>query len=118
MHAFLTSLRADLREAARSATLGVLGTVLVLVGLAFLTVALWLYLVTVGSALLAALIIGALYCAVGFILLALASSRGRARAEAERLAAAAPPPPDTRAPFVQLAEGFAIGMQAGRSARR
>lgn len=116
MHGIAASIGAEVRATARTASLGVLGLVFALVGIGFLTVALWLFVVTVGSALIAAVIIGALYCAVGCLLLAIAASRSRAQERAKRLAAAQAAP-DARSPFVQMAEGFAIGLQAGRSAR-
>ena len=110
------------RATARAALFSTLGGFFALVGTGFLTLALWLLLVSVESALFAATVIGALYCAFGFILLAVGLkgrkhtttdsyefSSGRSQGQE---AANTP-----REPFLQMAEGFAMGLQAGRSAR-
>lgn len=109
------------RAAARAAAFSMLGGIFALVGIAFLTVALWLLLEQMDGALFAATVIGALYTAVGFLLLAF-GARGKTqssahRAQAQRAATHPGTPTAEREPLVQVAEGFAIGMQAGRSAR-
>ena len=87
------------------------------VGLGFLTLALWLYLLSVGTAIAAAVIIGAIYCGAGFILLAVAGSAGKTSSDH---ASRAPDPDAAPAgdPFFRMAEGFAAGLQAGRAASR
>ncbi|WP_272009429.1 phage holin family protein [Roseovarius sp. ZX-A-9] len=118
MLGLVDTLRQEVRAAARAAALRSVAMVLLLVGLAFLTAALWLFIVTVATALTAAVVIGALYCGVGLILLAMASFRSGGHTSAHT--AASPTPgatPTPQAPLVQLAEGFAMGMQAGRAAR-
>ncbi|QIE47331.1 hypothetical protein G5B38_18370 [Pseudohalocynthiibacter aestuariivivens] len=116
MFGIVDSLRQDARAAARTAALASAGVLLGIVGLGFLTVALWMFIVIVSTPLTAATVIGALYSGVALILLAIASSR-RSRVTTDPAPAAAPPPPPPAAPFVQMAEGFAMGMQAGRAAR-
>lgn len=111
---FVSTLKNDARAAARAAAFSALGGLFALVGLGFLTLALWLVLTSVESATFAATVIGVLYAAAAFILLAFGASGRRKGAE--------PSPQDRdahtpREPFVQMAEGFAMGMQAGRSAR-
>ena len=118
---FVSTLKDDARAAARAAAFSSLGAVFTLIGLGFLTVALWLLLASMESALFAATVIGALYCAAGFTFLALGLSSRRTASErsfefkssSQAINAASAP----REPFVQMAEGFAMGMQAGRSAR-
>lgn len=110
------------RATARAAAMSVLGTIFAMIGLGFLTVALWLLLAAQEGALFAATVIGVLYCAVGFMILALAT-RGKSKTHhtspthAHSAHPSHPAHPDGRAPLMQLAEGFALGMQAGRSAR-
>ncbi|MEO9779957.1 MAG: phage holin family protein [Sedimentitalea sp.] len=110
------------RATARAAALSTLGAVFALVGTGFLTVALWLLLVSLQTALFAATVIGALYCAVGFLFLAFGTSASATSSASEpefssgRSGAA--PANEQREPFMQLAEGFAMGMKAGRSARQ
>ncbi|WP_245964136.1 phage holin family protein [Roseovarius spongiae] len=102
------------REAVAMTALGLAGGLLLIVGMAFLTVALWIFLAAAESALIAALVIGLLYVGLGLILFAVASARRR---RAERRAALAAAQTPKSSPLMQVAEGFAIGMQAGRAAR-
>lgn len=109
------------RAAARAAAFSALGALFALVGTAFLTVALWLLLESQEGALFAATVIGALYCAAGFILMAV-GMRGRSTMSSHGFSADSAAPTGKaantpREPLVQMAEGFAMGMQAGRSAR-
>ena len=108
------------RATARAVALTTLGAVFALVGTGFLTLALWLLLASMHTTLFAATVIGAIYCAVGFLFLAFGSGSRSSVAPSTpefssgRTSSAAN---DTREPLLQLAEGFALGMQAGRSAR-
>lgn len=70
-------LRGAVRRAARTAMLSATAALSLLIGLLFLTLAAWLYLVTVTTTTIAALILGAAYLGVGFLLLAIAGSEGR-----------------------------------------
>lgn len=117
---FVSDVKDSARATARAAAFSALGTTFALIGLGFLTTALWMLLASHESALFAATVIGALYCAFGFGFLALGSrgtgdKRHRSSGTKRGMSDADAPPP--RDPFLQLAEGFAIGLQAGRSAR-
>ena len=110
------------RETARAVALTTLGAVFALVGIGFLTVALWMLLATTQTPLFAATVIGALYSAAGFLFLAFGSAGKSKSAPAEPEFTSGRNAPlaanSSREPLLQLAEGFAIGMQAGRSARQ
>ena len=117
---FVSDVKDSVRATARAAAFSALGTTFALTGLGFLTAALWMLIASHESALFAATAIGALYCAFGFGFLARGSQgKGdkthRASGGHSRTSEDEPPPP--RDPFLLLAEGFAIGLQAGRSAR-
>ncbi|QDC09982.1 hypothetical protein FHY55_12335 [Oceanicola sp. D3] len=77
-----------------------------LVGAAFLTVAGWIYLAETTSTQTAALIVGAVWFAVGFILLGLS--------RVKPVHAVAPPPAAAAPGPLGLAEAFLFGLQAGR----
>ncbi len=117
-----SDLKHSARATARAVAFSTLGAFFALIGTGFLTVALWLLLASLQTTLFAATVIGAIYCAVGFLFLAVGTS-GRSRSastgpEFSSGRTGTPPANDTREPLVQLAEGFAMGMQAGRSARQ
>ncbi|MEX3316102.1 phage holin family protein [Sulfitobacter sp. PS-8MA] len=108
-------LRGSVRRAARTAMLSVGAAIMLLIGLLFLTLAAWLFLITIASAMTAALILGALYLGIGFIMLAMAGAEDRA----------APSKPSAKAPSAQehdggknLAMAFLAGLSAGQKARR
>ena len=113
MRGFLSTMGARLRHAARATAFSVMGVVFGLAGLGFLTVALWILLAAHEGVLMAYTVIGALYLVLGFCLMALGAQGGGAN-EPRR---ADPPSEPTKDPLVQLAEGFAMGMQAGRAMR-
>lgn len=75
------------RDAAKTAALGLFGAIFLGVGLLFLTLAGWLFLMSVTSALTAALVFGLMYLGIGLVLFGVISYRSRARRRA-RLAAA------------------------------
>ncbi len=114
-------LKARARNAARAAALSVMGAVFGLVGLAFLTVALWILIAEYESPLVAFTAIGALYLVLGFSILALGGQKSGSGSDhgesGHHAASSVHGAPEPREPFVQLAEGFALGMQAGRAAR-
>lgn len=94
----------------RRVVLGLAGAVTLAVGLGFLTVSAWLVLAALNGTVFAAGVIGTAYAGIGLILLALAAA-GPARQDEEA------PPEDRYGPFVQMATGFAAGLEAGRAAR-
>jgi len=101
-----------LRRAAYSAGAGVA----FLIGAAFMTVAAWIYLAETTSTQSAALIIGAVWFALGFILLGLS----RLHRVPVAPPAAAPAPgtvPPTTGGF-GLAQAFLFGLEAGRGTAR
>jgi|TARA_R100000655_G_scaffold87095_1_gene127238 fatty acid desaturase len=115
LSAVMQHLRGSARRAARTAMLSAGAAILLLIGLLFLTLAAWLYLVTVTTAMTAALILGAAYFGVGFLLLALAGSDGSAPRHA----------PDQGEPAASEHDGlknlvmaFLAGITAGQKARR
>ncbi|MEY8882156.1 phage holin family protein [Donghicola sp. XS_ASV15] len=113
MSAMLHSLQHSVRRAAGRAALSTLAGLMVVVGLGFLTTALWIWIATTHGSLFAAAIIGALYFGLGLILLAVGMPSKRRHYRA-------PPPPidPTAAVIAQVTEGFLTGMRAGRATRR
>lgn len=109
MSGLVSHFRRRARNAARAAAFTVAGVVFGLTGLGFLTVALWILIATSESALVAHSVIGALYLTLGFCFMAL----GGQSTDAET----APHQPAAKDPFLQVAEAFAVGLQAGRAAR-
>ncbi len=110
-----SGLKIRARMAARAAALTTVGVVFGLVGLGLLTVALWILVAEHEGALIAFAVIGALYAVLSFVFIALGTARGGPPANPAHDPRAAPPP--QKEPFAQMAEGFAIGLQAGRAAR-
>lgn len=91
------------KHAARKAALSTGAAICLLIGAAFLTVAGWIALVELTSTLHAALILGALWVGVGFVLLALAQLRPRVKL-----------PPAEAAPGLGRASlGAGLGASAG-----
>jgi hypothetical protein len=117
MIGFLSTMGARLRDAARATAFSVLGVVFGLAGLGFLTVALWIVLAVHEGVLVAYTVIGALYLVLGFCLMALGAQGGGADEPRRAAPQSEPPSEPPKDPLVQLAEGFAMGMQAGRAMR-
>ena len=117
MAGLFSGIRTRLRDAVRSAAFGVAGVVFGLAGLAFLTAALWILLATYESPLVAFTVIGVLYLVLGFCFLALGTRQSDTHSRDDRGGETRPPSPAAREPLAQIAEGFAVGLQAGRSAR-
>ncbi|MFG6578825.1 phage holin family protein [Sulfitobacter sp. 1A13191] len=108
-------LRGSLRRALRTAMLSAGAVLFLLIGLLFLTLAAWLYLITVTTALTAALILGAVYFGMGFLLLAIAGSAGEAAAQPSRQEDSAASDHDG---LKNLVMAFLAGITAGQKARR
>ncbi len=120
IHGLTASVRSYARSAAITAAFCIVGLLLSVAGFFGLTAALWVLIATYQGMVVAYATIGALFLVLGVIFLVLAAyPSGNARRSSARQSGArepAPPPPP-REPLVQIAEGFAIGMQAGRAAR-
>lgn len=115
MTGFVSDMRHRARAAARAAAFSTIGIIFSLTGLAFLTVALWLLIATHESAIVAHAVIGALYLFLGVCFLAL----GGQKSDTRPADPAEPRPQDpAKDPILQVAEAFAVGLRAGRSARR
>jgi hypothetical protein len=115
MPGLLYRLKDDARNIARAAAFSFAGLFLMVAGLFCLTAALWIVIANHYGAIHAFTLLGIIYLVLGAVFLLLAMRRPRYRWTRHPLMGAAPPP---REPLVQIAEGFAIGMQAGRAARR
>ncbi|MFV0245113.1 MAG: hypothetical protein ACK5IB_08865 [Qingshengfaniella sp.] len=111
MNGLLSGAQIRLRRIARSAVLGAAGLTFALTGLCFMTAALWILIASHGGALVACTIIGLLYLMLGFCLL-LVSARPDGPQRPQDLGDR-----PAQAPLSQIAEGFVMGIQAGRSAR-
>lgn len=115
MSGLFSGLKADASNIARAAAFSVAFTItglfLLVVGIGCVTAALWIMIATREGAIVAFAVLGLIYLALGALFLALAMRRPR-----QKHTPPAPPAP-AREPLVQIAEGFAIGMQAGRAAR-
>ncbi|PWE33487.1 hypothetical protein DDZ14_04625 [Maritimibacter sp. 55A14] len=122
MVALIERTRQRARLAARMAAFSVLGVVLVGVGCCFFTLAAWLLLAAMEGPLFAATVIGAVFLAAGCIFLAVAAGQGSAASASDPRTQAqetADRPRRTSAgahPLTLLAEGFVLGLEAGRSA--
>lgn len=90
--------QASVADGVRRAVLAAAGGTVLLVGLGFLTTALWILLEREWSSLVAATAIAGIYLVVGFILLMMAGRRRRRMVVAAPLAAAVPPPAGARVP--------------------
>ena len=108
-------LRETVRRAARTAMLSAGAAIFLLIGLLFLTLAAWLCLVTVTTTLTAALILGAAYFGVGFLLLALAGADGNASRQPQQQEAQVSTEHDG---LKNLVMAFLAGITAGQKARR
>lgn len=114
MSMMLHSLRHSVRRAAGRAALSAVAGLMVVVGLAFLTTALWIWIASTHGTLFAAAVIGAIYFGLGLILLAV----GLPSRRHHHYHAPSPPIDPTAAIIAQITEGFLTGMRAGRATRR
>lgn len=122
--------QASVADGLRRAVLAIVGGVLLTVGLAFLTAALWILLERHWSSLVAASGVALLYILLGFAVLMMARSRRRpvmvpppAAAAARPVGAVPPgspfggPIPATASVVPSLVEAFLFGLNAARAAR-
>ena len=101
---------------ARKAALGLGAAICIAVGLGFLTAAAWLFIISVTTALNAALIIGGAYCGLGLVLIGMASADGPKRSTPPHSTqAGSPQKADDIAP--QIIEAFLTGLKAGQRSR-
>lgn len=116
---FVSAAKEQARQTARNAALTIVGAVLCVVGVGFLTAALWIVLEIEYGALIAALVLGGVYLAIGGGVLAFGRQpqSGPPVAQPEPLAADPATETPPRDPWVVLAEGFATGLRAGREMR-
>lgn len=115
----LSRIKQSAAHAARKAGLLTGGLLCVVVGLAFLTVAAWIYLAATLDALAAASIIGGVYTGLGLILIGVGGSSGTGSAEAAAHRAALHEAEARHAPAGEappLMQAFLFGMQAGTNA--
>ena len=115
LSAVMNHLRGSLRRVLRTAMLSAGAALFLLIGLLFLTLAAWLYLITVTTALTAALILGAVYFGFGFLLLAMAGSDRAPAAQAPRQE---DPSATEHDGLKNLVMAFLAGITAGQKARR
>lgn len=115
MTGLVSDFRRRARLAARAAAFSAAGIVFCVTGLAFLTVALWVLLAAEQGVLAAWTVLGLLYLVLGAAFMLLAGRKDNTTPVAP---IAAPTPAQGAEPFLRMAEAFAVGMQAGRDARR
>lgn len=101
------------RRAGIKLFVGIIASVLVVLGLAFLTVALWILVTDAFGTLVGAAVLGAGFIGLGVISLLLGTVRRRTPPP--------PPPPAYSSPqsasIVALVEAFMVGMRAGKGDR-
>ncbi|MBY5972028.1 phage holin family protein [Pseudooceanicola marinus] len=117
-----------LRRMALRAGASIVGAILMLVGLGFFTVALWILLVEMRDPLFAATVLGGIYLGVGLIVLALAMRHPRRKLPYGYPPAAPAPPAGVGAAGVPgatmpglmgaLMQGVGAGMAAGAARRQ
>ncbi|MFL4471771.1 hypothetical protein ACERZ8_18505 [Tateyamaria armeniaca] len=100
-------------RAGRRAALGTVSVLLIAVGIAFFTSALWIFLVATFGAQQAALMIGGGYFGLGLILLGVLMSGSSQSKSAKPMHAASHSQPNNAPPVVQA---FLYGLQAGTQA--
>lgn len=111
----LQTAQASAAHTARTAALGLAGGLLLAVGAGFLTLAAWLVLLTVTTALNAAVILGAFFTGLGIIILVVASARQKpSQASQSHLSQ---DPKDEDDIVNQVVMTFLAGITAGRKAR-
>jgi hypothetical protein len=117
MTGLVTDFRLRVRLAVRAAALSVVGIVFCATGFAFLTAALWVLVATYQGALAAWMVLGFIYILLGMCFV-LIGTRPDPALRRRSVAPTPPPPAQGIEPFLRMAEAFAVGLQAGRSARR
>ena len=114
MLGMIGGLQYQARAAARAAGFTFVGIILVLIGSGFLSAALWMVIEVDYGAITATALIGGLYVLLAGLCFLFANIRPRVRVPVAPVAGVPSPSPS---PFAAIAEGFAIGMQAGGAAR-
>lgn len=104
-------------DAVRKAGIVSASAVLASVGIAFLTVAAWIYLVELDSALFAATIIGLVYLGLGGLLLAIGLA-GRSPRRPVAPPAHAMQPPTELTPAQLVVVSFMQGLEQGRKTKK
>lgn len=119
MRGILNRIETRAKDTARAAALTMLGLIFGFCGLICLSAALWIVIASSEGALVAFIAIGLIYVALGFGCVAVGAMQrsGSPHAYKDDQAHRHPPDHHSREPLVQLAEGFAAGLQAGRAAR-
>lgn len=102
---------------ARKAALGLGAMLCLTVGIAFLTVAAWLFIISVTTALNAALIIGGAYSGVGLILIGVMSAKGAPGPQGRSNGSNASQTPANDDIGPKIVEAFMTGLRAGQKAR-
>ncbi|SMH53299.1 hypothetical protein SAMN05661107_2750 [Maritimibacter sp. HL-12] len=118
MTGFGSSLAMRAREFGGAVALVAVGVLFGIAGIGFLLAALWLLVALHHGAVIAFATVGVLLIALAFGLMAFSQRKSGARAAhtaAQEEANSADAQPG--APFLRMAEGFAMGMEAGRAAR-
>jgi len=111
----LARLQASLRQTLRRTAFGVAGGLFLILGIGFLTAAVWLTLAIAHGGLFASVILGLVFCGVGLVFLAL-SARKPAQAPAPIAVAT---PTAAKAPLeADLMAAFLGGLDAGRAMAR
>lgn len=108
---FASRVRAEAEQTAQTAAIGLFATLAIATGLAFWTLAVWLFLLTVTTAINAAVILGAFYTGAGLVGFAIASVRRKKPVSKPQQ----PQPPE--ATLESLLTAFMSGMNAGAKAR-
>lgn len=101
-------------RSARKAALGLGASLCLAVGAGFLTVAAWLFITTLTSAMNAALIIGGVYMGVGFILIGVMSSKDTTKTAPRH---GTTPQSSDADMGPKIVEAFMTGVRAGQNAR-
>ncbi|MBD3665115.1 hypothetical protein [Sulfitobacter aestuariivivens] len=119
IQAFLVRAKVSAAHTAQTAVLGLVGLMALLVGLAFFTLAAWLGLSAVTTPLNAALIIGAVYFGLAFVIFAVIALRARTKRLAHTaLQTPHPAAPATAEGMAGIIAAFLAGLTAGRKSIR
>lgn len=108
----LQSLQYTAQRAAKRAALSTLAGLMIIVGLGFLTTALFILIASTQGALFATATIGSIYFGLGLVLMAVALP------SEHHVPRHSPMVHPTASLVAQVTEGFVTGLNAGRAARR
>lgn len=117
---FFSAIEEKAARAARKTALGAGAAISFLVGAAFLTAAAWIYISAVADTLTAAIVIGAVYVGLAFVLMGFAGAKSSTSSPSpDRVRTPpTPAPDDPTADFPPLARAFIVGLQTGANAGR